>query len=401
MTVITLPGSPTTGQIYAFQGRKWIYKSGVWMKLGDAGLIDISSRPFRATSGATASYNAGAIQDALSAAASTGTGIYIPPDGPRSYDTTLTMYDVLVPIYGAGKYQSMLSYTGAGVGLHIKPPTDGSSNVGHVLQDFSLWHTNNFSAPLSDSSQPPGGTYGIHVELRTSGACYYAYYNWSNISVGNFTTQSLYLNNENGSVYRNGAGFFDGVITNNCEFHGGCRFGWIGDSMVFEKSRVYGTQPFHWASIVGARSLYCADNLFVNRGSIFFWNTETLTFARNQCELTAEKDWISPYGYGGFFNVFAGSASTDRASQIDIYNNSFACYGTSKPTTTVLFTSNVGTTKNIDFSRNSTKIGASSHITATVGTDNISGSQNEWRDASDQETLTPSFSLGGTNFSVT
>lgn len=214
--------------------------------------------------------NSVALQAALDAAASNSTSLYIPGSASSYlYSTTLSM-TTLVPIFGDSMDESVLEYSGAGVGLLISPAlafSSASHFPGHLLRDFSV-------KPSVDN----GGTYGIHVSLAAGRI--YAQFVWERLRIGVFGTYSAWLDN----TVANTDGFFVGTI-NCCQINNSIKGTSIGDGVFVTNSRIGGSAPVLMTMIAGARELVFDKNIVYNTAGMVFTSCNGVGLYSNHVEL--------------------------------------------------------------------------------------------------------------------
>lgn len=304
----------------------------------------LSITDFGAVAGGSAATNATAIQAAITAGAAQKRAVYIPGAASAySFDTTLTMTS-LVPIFGDGQNRSVLSYTGAGVGLLIQPPIGGAAdNHYHFLRDFAI-------VPSIDGA----GTYGIRVQLA-SGTSFYADFDWHKVLVGIFGTRALYLDNS----VANADGIFKGRL-DHCLFSNGVLATSIGDALEFNLCSVLGTAAFSITAISGARQIVFDDNTITTSGGFVADSCNGIRFENNHVEIA------SGVNYSGTTNA---GVSFNNCTEVTVRKNRIAKVGTgTKPNDALLLD---GTTTGAQCWENELAIGNNTHIRTGASTGSI------------------------------
>lgn len=339
--------------------------SGATARTVQAVLRDtISIKDFGAV-GDGSTNNSTAIQAAITAAAAAGKALYIPgATASYRFATTLSM-TTLVPIYGDGMDESVLEYTGAGVGLLIEPASVASSAShfrGHTMRDFSI-------KPSVDN----GGTYGIHVSLASSR--FYAQFLWEQIRIGVFGTYSAWLNN----TIANTDGFFVGTIF-GCQINNSIKGTKVGDGIYIINSRIGGSAPVLMTMIAGARKLIIDHSVVYNTAGLVFTDCNGVELRANQIELPGSN-------YTGSVNaeIFFGDCTA-----ISVVSNRIGkVAGGTAPNYALVFD---GTTSKafVDENEFGTNYGAE-HVIAVGTTSNITiGAHNTYEGTKD-------ITLSGTN----
>ncbi len=291
---------------------------------------------FGAVSGGSAAINSTSIAATFVAALVANKAVYIPA-GNYSYNTSLVVPGV-VPVFGDGQEQSILNYTGSGIGLLFQPSVSGTPYLGHYLRNFQL-------------AKGGTGTVGIKVDLAVG--AHYGNFDWHEIRVGPFSTASAQLVNAVGNT----DGFFLGSIKRNY-FENLITGTLIGDSINIEENKIAGTGDVSFSMVVGARSFVFSSNNVTNSGTIAFNPCFGATIESNQMELTVN---------------YTGSVGSrvyiSNSSSVVFRNNRSGLIGAiTKPVNNILID---GTSSSISLDENELTKGTGNHILSATTTSDV------------------------------
>lgn len=193
-------------------------------------------------------------------------------------------------VLGVGKHNCGIIYTGAAEAWLATVPfaAAGFTNNGWTWDHFTI-------KPAVDGS----GTYGLRIKLQAAGGgsvSFFADGRVSNMYLGDFGLEGLYLDNSVGNV--------DGFFTSQFEYNSitnGLRGVNLGDSLTVAHNKIFGRLcGLNISGVAGARQLILNDNnVTTSGGAVALQGVEEPTLIDNQLE---HPGYLS--GYTGTFGAF-------------------------------------------------------------------------------------------------